>query len=225
MLLIKRIFGPTIQGEGQTSGAPAIFIHFGGCNMWSGNKETRAASQCPFCDADFVDAEQMYPDDVIDKVKHIAGKRNYLIVMSGGEPLLQPANDMITLLTGLSVLGFETQLETNGTINKPRLFGMLDYVVCSPKVPLEKCSIDWQLVTSVMLLYPHPNKDITPDKVNHVLAMHNAMYVKKYLQPIDTQQHELNKFNTNAAEMKAIELGAEWRVSYQTQKLWGRRDY
>ena len=44
----------TFQGEGAKTGAPAVFVRFAGCNLWSGVEKDRAKAVCKFCDTDFL---------------------------------------------------------------------------------------------------------------------------------------------------------------------------
>ncbi len=220
MLLVKEIFGPTIQGEGETAGCPAIFVRFSGCNMWSGRPEDQASSKCPFCDTDFLDGDKMSFEQVAADVLHLAGGQiNLLVVLSGGEPLLQPEGDMLELIKELHTLGYTTQIETNGTVNKPRVLAAIDAVTCSPKLPPNQCKIDWQYVTALKLLYPHPDQDITPEGFDVEIKKLNVDNIHRFLQPIDKQDNQINLFNTNATIQKVKELGLPWRLSLQTHKI------
>lgn len=112
-LRVSEVFGPTVQGEGPSTGRLAHFIRLGGCNLdcrwcdtpytwdWTGKNgvaysprhELRWASLAELCDA-------------------VAGAR--LVVITGGEPLLQQER-IAALLEELD--GFtEVEIETNGTI-------------------------------------------------------------------------------------------------------------
>jgi hypothetical protein len=53
MYSVKEIFY-TLQGEGDNTGTPAVFLRFAGCNLWSGRERHRRAAICRFCDTDFV---------------------------------------------------------------------------------------------------------------------------------------------------------------------------
>lgn len=216
MLLVKEIFGPTIQGEGETAGSPAIFIRFSGCNMWSGKEEDQPNSQCPFCDTDFNDGHKLTPEEVVNEVLEKAkGNTNLLIVISGGEPLLQNEGDLVILVRELHRLGYVTQVETNGTVNKKHILGLVDFVTCSPKMPVAQCKIDWDLVSALKLLHPHPNKDITPESFYTVIHADTQLF----LQPIDTQSNEKNLTNVESTISKVKELGLPWRVSLQIHKI------
>jgi organic radical activating enzyme len=188
--------------------------------MWSGKPEDQAESKCPFCDTDFTDGEKMSVHEVVGEVAHLTrGKTNMLVVLSGGEPLLQQESDLVDLVKELHELGFTTQVETNGTVNKPAILSILDFVTCSPKLSPEECKIDWQHVTTLKLLYPHPNPKITPEDFNKVIVKVSSHSIQRFLQPIDKQDAQINLFNTNATIQKVKELGLPWRLSLQTHKI------
>ncbi len=124
----------TRQGEGVHTGRLAVFCRFSGCNLWSGREQDRADAQCRFCDTDFrgVDGpgggvyEQA--DDLAAAVGDLwpsSGDR--FIVCTGGEPLLQLDDQLIT---ALHERGFQVAVETNGTIKAP---DKLDWICVSPK--------------------------------------------------------------------------------------------
>ena len=107
---VKEIF-LTLQGEGGQAGRPAVFCRFAGCNLWSGREEDRAAAVCTFCDTDFVgmdgpgggrfqDAEALA---AAVEAAWIGGASDRLVVLTGGEPLLQ-VND--ALVAALHARGF-----------------------------------------------------------------------------------------------------------------------
>src|SRR3954466_13930590 len=93
---VKEIFY-TLQGEGGLTGRPAVFCRFAGCNLWSGREQDRAAAVCTFCDTDFVGMDGPgggrfdTPDDPAPAVERAwtGGAENRLVVLPGGEPLLQ----------------------------------------------------------------------------------------------------------------------------------------
>src|ERR1700754_4866051 len=134
---VKEIFY-TLQGEGANAGRPAVFCRFAGCNLWTGREEDRAQAICQFCDTDFVgtdgtlggkfrDARQLasrvaslWPANEAGR----AGRR--LVVLTGGEPLLQVDE---ALIEALHAEGFEIAVETNGTVPAP---AGLDWICVSP---------------------------------------------------------------------------------------------
>ena len=213
MLNVHSIFGPTIQGEGTVTGVPSIFVRFAGCNMWSGEEKTRAKSLCPFCDTDFLEGEKMSSLGVLKRIRSLAGFKDgwYMVVLTGGEPLLQNKDSLEDLIDGLNQFNYTTQIETNGSIDSS-LLKDIDIVTCSPKLPLEDCKINWGYVHNLKLLYPHPNSEIRPEQFN-ILDI-----VEKHLQPIDGPDY---KENVKATIDKVYELGIAWKISLQTHKFMG----
>lgn len=116
----------SLQGEGIHTGWPAIFIRLAGCNL-----------RCHFCDTDFETnrREETYLD-LVDQVMRLAGRDVGLIVITGGEPMLQN----FTRLAGRLVdAGMRVEIETAGTVFGPWMLDFLSIyghwfdVTCSPK--------------------------------------------------------------------------------------------
>lgn len=104
----------TLQGEGVSLGRPAVFLRLHMCNL-----------ECNFnhgniCDAWYTwkkdtkeyqtESEVMSYFDIANKIKEFPTK---LLVITGGEPLIQQKN-ILKLLNWLP--SFEIEIETNGTI-------------------------------------------------------------------------------------------------------------
>ena len=94
---VKEIFY-TLQGEGGNAGRPAVFCRFAGCNLWSGREQDRQSAVCQFCDTDFVgvdgtlggkyaSAEMLAKQ--IESQWPSRDQAHRLVVLTGGEPLLQ----------------------------------------------------------------------------------------------------------------------------------------
>ena len=141
-LYITSIFY-TIQGEGPYTGCPCIFIRLAGCNYGSKTKV------CTQCDTSFQlkNATQYSVDQLIKEIGLLAKKHDcYSLVITGGEPTLQPLikkfilNWLKVILSNSNYLESFVQIETNGSI--PSFYEDDDwkqiaahvYVVCSPKV-------------------------------------------------------------------------------------------
>ena len=220
-MIVKEIFGPTIQGEGSETGAPAIFIRFGGCNMWNGLPQTRARSACPYCDTDFYGGDEMNAGAILERVLRLAQGQSYLIVISGGEPLLQDHTELGTLLELLRIEGFQRAVETNGTVDAPDLYNLFDFITCSPKVPFEKMKIQKESVNTWKLLYPHPSIPMPPF---FAYAQENKFSGQKfYLQPIEEGTKPHWESNTKAAAYIVKGQGFPWRLSIQTHKILGEK--
>ena len=126
---VKSLFGPTIQGEGPHQGLPCRFLRFAGCNAWDGRAATRAASACPYCDTDFVGGEDLDAATIRARLAALGGSQRLGLVITGGEPLLQLDEALLTVL----VADYPwIDIETNGTRPCPPRPSHVT-VVCSPK--------------------------------------------------------------------------------------------
>jgi organic radical activating enzyme len=113
-LIVAEFFGieqPTFQGEGPSCGHPALFIRLSRCNL-----------TCAKCDTKFTwNWDQFDPRkeatkrQVEDLVAWAASSPVELVVVTGGEPLLQQAR-LVPLVEGLLAAGKRVEIETNGTI-------------------------------------------------------------------------------------------------------------
>ena len=125
----------TLQGEGMQAGARAVFLRFAGCNLWSGLERDRATAQCQFCDTDFVGTDGQGGGKFADAEALAAqverlwgeGKGQRLVVVTGGEPMLQLDS---ALVDALHARGFRISVESNGTL--PATPG-IDWLCVSPK--------------------------------------------------------------------------------------------
>jgi 7-carboxy-7-deazaguanine synthase len=229
MLQVKEIFGPTIQGEGNEAGSPAIFIRFAGCNMWNGQSHTKARSMCPYCDTDFLGGTPMNVDGVLKAVGDLTmGPENarythtkFLVVLTGGEPLLQPPADLIELCKRLNLMGHTTQVETNGTVDSEAA-AHINHVTVSPKLPYNKLKINWFQVDTLKLLFPHPTVAIK-DFLHLVKERYTTGPNHFFIQPIDEGNIPHTAHNTRGAVALLKELGLPWRLSLQTHKILGEQ--
>ncbi|MCW3797111.1 7-carboxy-7-deazaguanine synthase [Sphingomonas sp. BN140010] len=129
----------TLQGEGCQAGSRAVFLRFAGCNLWSGREQDRATAQCRFCDTDFVGTDGAGGGRFVDaaalaaQVERLwgAGTERRLVVVTGGEPMLQLDAALVDALHGR---GFRVAAESNGTL--PAVPG-LDWLCVSPKAGTE----------------------------------------------------------------------------------------
>jgi organic radical activating enzyme len=139
-LIISETFY-SIQGEGQTSGTPAVFLRLGGCNLLCESDKWR-------CDTIEVwqksRAKQFI--DVLSKdfISHL--KDGAHLVITGGEPLMHQASIVLYLNWFRETFKFTpvVEIETNGTIIPENLLlDKIDYWNVSPKLansgmPFEK---------------------------------------------------------------------------------------
>lgn len=100
-LVIKEVF-LSIQGESMSAGLPTIFVRFSGCNL-----------RCRYCDTKYAYAggEELKPAALAAKLVEYPYRR---VCLTGGEPLLQPREELQELLNFLG--GWEVSIETNGSL-------------------------------------------------------------------------------------------------------------
>ena len=134
-LYVSEIFGPTIQGEGPTSGRRCAFVRLVTCNL-----------TCSWCDTPYTwdwtglngkvwDREQeqtlMTPYDIYEAIKKLDVER---VVFSGGEPMMHKA-ELPEVFALLANDGIAIEIETNGTIlAQPELYEFVTQINCSPKL-------------------------------------------------------------------------------------------
>lgn len=209
MYAVKEIFY-TLQGEGANAGTPAVFCRFAGCNLWSGREVDRAHAQCRFCDTDFVGTDGdgggkfKTADDLANACRTactaISGAS--MIVLTGGEPMLQVDQELID---ALHARGFTIAIETNGTLP---VLDTIDWICVSPKAGTTLVQTSGQ---EMKLVYPQIT--LLPEAVRAL----NFEYF--YLQPMDGPDQAAN---TEAA-MRYCMAHPPWRLSVQTHKVLGIR--
>ncbi len=115
---IAEIFD-SIQGEGRFAGERSLFVRTTGCNL-----------RCWFCDTPYTSWQPegfLVPwEDVLKKVRSF-GVRH--VVLTGGEPLLQP--QIVPLSHALNKEGHIVTVETAGTVYRPVA---ADLMSLSPKL-------------------------------------------------------------------------------------------
>jgi 7-carboxy-7-deazaguanine synthase len=201
----------TLQGEGAQAGRPAVFLRFAGCNLWTGREADRANAICGFCDTDFVGTDGSGGGrfatacDLAHAVSttwpnSLEPHAHPFVVCTGGEPLLQLDEHLVTALHDV---GFEIAIETNGTLVPPP---GIDWICVSPKAnaPLELRAGD-----ELKLVYPQ--NGAPPERFAALDFRHFS------LQPMDGPERE---HNTELAVRYCL-AHPQWRLSLQTHKLLG----
>lgn len=208
---VKEIFY-TLQGEGGQAGTPAVFCRFAGCNLWSGREQDRATAVCRFCDTDFVGTDGTLggkfsaADALADQIAaqwpaHDAQHR--LVVLTGGEPLLQVD---AALIDALHARRFRIAVESNGTVAAP---AGIDWLCISPKA-----GADWVQCAGqeLKLVWPQPGFDLSALEAQ-------TQFTHRFLQPMDGPAQAEN----TALCIEACLQRPAWRLSLQTHKLTGIR--
>lgn len=204
---VKEIF-LTLQGEGAQTGRRAVFLRFAGCNLWTGREQDRDTAICQFCDTHFVgmDGENggrfSSPARLADRVAELWGADpcHRLVVMTGGEPLLQLD---APLIDALHARGFCIAVESNGTIPAP---AGIDWLCISPKAGSDTVQ---RSGNELKLVYPQAG--LPPE------AVAGWNFDHFFLQPMDGPAQAQNV----QATIDHILRHPHWRLSLQTHKILG----
>ena len=197
--LVKEIFGPTIQGEGNHAGRACLFLRLAGCNL-----------RCSFCDTDFDKrgATRMGADEICAQLlaRDRHGARR--VVVTGGEPTLQWS---AALARALRAAGFTIHMESNGT-RVPA--APVDWLTVSPKPQFDGA----ELATD---LHPDECKVVVDDSITATtLAHHQRRYPDCqhwFLQPCAGDAYSKSLART----LELIEHNPSWRLSLQLHKIVG----
>ena len=128
-LVVSEVFGPTFQGEGPSLGRRAGFVRLGRCNL-----------SCSFCDTPYTwdwerhdPAKELTRIDVCDLADRVRAMHVPLVVVTGGEPLLQQSH-LVEFLSELHP-SHEVEIETAGTLApNDQLVSLVTRFNVSPKL-------------------------------------------------------------------------------------------
>ena len=137
-LVVNEVFGPTVQGEGPSTGRRCGFVRLGRCNqacVWCDEPQTWAWDRFDVS----AELHEMPVDDVVAAVEAMDVD---MVVVTGGEPLLQQ-RALEALLRALKRRGRRIEIETAGTVAPAMEDGLVDQWNVSPKLansgnPLER---------------------------------------------------------------------------------------
>ena len=105
----------SVQGEGLWTGVSAFFIRLAGCDVG-----------CPWCDTKISWSAKPHPRLTVDTlVEQVESARPYMVVITGGEPLMHDLGPLTQALAGARL-----HLETSGA---HPFSGDFDWVTLSPK--------------------------------------------------------------------------------------------
>ncbi len=204
-LYVQEIF-PTIQGEGNFVGYPAVFVRLNGCNL-----------QCDFCDTEFEDFKKISLENILSEINKFSqnSKNNRVInmvVITGGEPFRQPIEKLCQKLIAENFL---VQIETNGTIFRD--VSKEVKIICSPKVSngkyypirddLLQRIMSFKFLISAQNPYYSGVAEVGQSKYN----------IPVYVQPIDEYNEQKNQKNIELAMKICQENG--YILSYQLHKI------
>ena len=215
---ITEIF-PTVQGEGSRAGSPAVFVRFTGCNLWTGldSMRDKGKGECAqWCDTFFAQGDTYTIDDLYAKVLSLISEwSKALIVISGGEPMLQlrkkGGDELLKKLK--SIPNVDLAIETNGTVDDPVL-DLFDHITVSPKALKDIAGHEHVLRrrgTDLKVITPGLWTD------DDLKAFSSWDFKHTFFQPKDTGDAGASSVK------KTIDLCQKygWRVSFQTHKYAG----
>jgi 7-carboxy-7-deazaguanine synthase len=153
-MLISEIFY-SLQGEGELTGVPSVFVRTSGCNL-----------RCNWCDTPYAswspEGGQMSVGEILAEVKKHPARH---VVLTGGEPMI--AKEIRELAAELKRLGYHITVETAATIAPDGI--ACDLASLSPKLagsaPDERLSAAWRA--------KHENLRWQPEVVKAWLARYN----------------------------------------------------
>lgn len=193
----------TIQGEGLYAGHPAVFIRLAGCNL-----------QCPACDTEYTEGRRKLNVEAIcaeavNKCNSNSSFDRPIVVITGGEPFRQ---NITLLVKTLIELGFEVQIETNGTAYVPDFPYHLVTIMCSPKngsvhpklrphVDAYKYVLSHDAVCGIDGL---PTSVLATDSGGKVARPQGGFDGKIFVQPMDAKDKQANAKNLDAAIRSAM---------------------
>jgi len=103
-MLIAEIFY-SIQGEGELTGVPSVFVRTSGCNL-----------RCAWCDTPYAswepEGKPLRVEEIVAAVQDSPSARH--VVLTGGEPMI--AKEIRELASELKLLGYHITIETAATI-------------------------------------------------------------------------------------------------------------
>jgi 7-carboxy-7-deazaguanine synthase len=223
-LLVNEIFY-TFQGEGPDAGRPAVFVRLAKCNL-----------RCYFCDTDFEKGTMLTAREAFDRIAKILKPDVCdLVVITGGEPLLQ---NILPLVRRLNDICVSVAVETAGTIAVPGMSDLFKHdrsysgniIVVSPKTPkisplVEMCAGAFKYIirkgeTSLEDGLPvmSTQSDGEPTLIARPYDLHIPP-VPVYVQAMDEQDPVKTQENIEWAASIVLEHG--YRLSVQTHKLAG----
>lgn len=119
-MLISEIFY-SIQGEGELTGVPSVFVRTSGCNL-----------RCTWCDTPYAswnpEGEPRSVAQIVAEVQSHSSARH--VVLTGGEPMI--AKELRELAVELKKLGYHLTIETAATVAPDGI--VCDLASLSPKL-------------------------------------------------------------------------------------------
>ena len=139
----------SINGEGLRQGELAVFIRFARCNL-----------RCSYCDTKYSFENPAYTEESIDEiVDYIKNQHVKNVTLTGGEPLIQ--EDVDILIYRLSHLGYNIEIETNGSVDIKPFLGIKNV----------SFTLDYKLPVSLM------EKKMNVENYNYITKKDSVKFV------------------------------------------------
>jgi organic radical activating enzyme len=216
----------TLQGEGITSGLPAVFLRLHFCNLkcrWCDTKYTWDITKKEF----WQEPEDWSYEETVAKIidtwnSVFFNEIERRLVITGGEPLLQQRK-IVKLLQKLP--GWEIEIETNGTILPlPDLYTC--QFNCSPKLANSGNILNIRYKPKVLRLINGLPKSqfkfvVTSqfdlDEVSKIIKECNLNVKKVLIMPEGCTKEEVEA-NLNLVRKEVKKRG--WKITLRNQLLW-----
>ncbi|MGH7943558.1 MAG: 7-carboxy-7-deazaguanine synthase QueE [Opitutaceae bacterium] len=228
-MLISEIFY-SLQGEGELTGVPSVFVRTSGCNL-----------RCAWCDTPYAswnpEGEQCGLEQIIGAVESYATARH--VVLTGGEPMI--AKDIQALAARIKATGRHITIETAATVApngiacdlaslSPKLLNSAPDPVEQPTWRKKHESTRWQpdVVRAWIDNYPYQFKFVVArpedvEELDHMLAAlkRDIPRHKVLLMP---EARSLDKMRSRAAWLGELCKARGYRYAHRLQiELYGNR--
>ncbi len=182
----------TLQGEGAQTGRAAYFVRLGGCDVG-----------CSWCDAPETWNPRVHPPVAIaEVVRRAAALPARAVVVTGGEPLMYPLDE---LCSGLHAAGVETFLETSGS---HPFSGSFDWVCLSPKRRRPPLDEAWGRADELKVIVEGPEDLCWAEG-----CANKTPQAQLFLQPEWSRRDEAMPL-----VIEYIKQNPRWRISLQSHK-------
>lgn len=193
---INEIFN-SIQGEGLCSGIPATFIRFAGCNL-----------NCSFCDTNHEESDEPTEEEIVQTIESL-GIQN-ILVLTGGEPSIQPLDNLLLAIRKKFGNNQPIAIETNGTDPQRLLWwrhkGYINFVTVSPKSLTEATAESLALANEVKVVLA---EGVDPEQFAPYMPQ---VFVKQsaFIQPCS---------ENFAPAVEYVKNHRKWRLGIQMHKV------
>jgi organic radical activating enzyme len=201
----------SIQGEGRTTGTPAVFLRLSGCNLLCKSAEWVCDSIDVWRTGVKIDFDKIFDEKMIE-----AFYKGAHLVLTGGEPALHQKQIFRFLIWFKNEHGFlpYIEIETNGTIYlSDDFFEILDQINCSYKLANSGEPFKKRIkMKSLKRISSHKNyffkfvinKDLDMEETLETLGeVYEGFIIKSnvYLMPAGEDQAELSKTRPIVADL------------------------